>query len=241
MYDDVKGGAVNPPKDGASEVNTLGYGGFLDFPGGDSVYHLSFRFEHSGSSLVVDFTGGPGLTSVGDESWGLDNVQVTLDEVAITSTSTTSATTSTTTATTPATTTTTSTTTLPSGDCDGEPVAATFASVDCRLVALLARMDATPGLGAFGPKLAQNIGDAKDDVEAGVQFCAASDLKHTRQRLKRAMRALIDYVHRLNGHAARRKLRGLGQEFVAAGGPIKADLKSLKSAVNCPGDAPVED
>ena len=95
----------------------------------------------------------------------------------------------------------------------------------------------TPGLAAFGPKLAQNIGKAKDTEEAGAHFCAASDLKHTRQRLKQAIRDLIDYVHRLNGLAARKKLPGLRQEFVAAGEPIEADLKSLKRAVTCPTDA----
>ena len=93
----------------------------------------------------------------------------------------------------------------------------------------------------MGPKVAQNVGKAKDNEEAGARFCAASDPKHTRQRLKHAIRALIDYVHRLNGHAARKKLPGLRPEFVAAAKPIKADLKSLNRAVNCPADAPAED
>ena len=68
--------ATNPPKTGAAEVDTLGYPGFLDFVGGDSVYHLSFTFPHSADSLTLAFQGGPGLTSVPDESWGLDNVVV---------------------------------------------------------------------------------------------------------------------------------------------------------------------
>jgi hypothetical protein len=105
------------------------------------------------------------------------------------------------------------------------------------LVALLDRLQTTPGLGAFGPKLAQNIGKAKDTEDAGAHFCAASDLKHTRQQLKKAIRGLINYVHRLNGLAARKKLSGLRQEFIAAGEPIEADLKSLKRAVHCPADA----
>jgi hypothetical protein len=75
-YDDVPGGAVNPPKTGAVEVNTLGYPGFLNFPGGDSVYHMQFDIPHTASSVMFNFVGGPGLTSVADESWGLDNVRV---------------------------------------------------------------------------------------------------------------------------------------------------------------------
>ena len=76
FYDDIPGGAANPPKTGASEVNTLGYPGFLDFPGGDSIYHFSFLFAHTSDSVTINFIGGPGLTSVSDESWGLDNVVV---------------------------------------------------------------------------------------------------------------------------------------------------------------------
>jgi hypothetical protein len=75
-FDDVPGAPANPPKTGAVEVNTLGYPGFLDFPGGDAVYHFSLEIPHSESSATFNFTGGPGLTSVDDESWGLDNVAV---------------------------------------------------------------------------------------------------------------------------------------------------------------------
>lgn len=77
-YDDIPDGATNPVKAGAVEVNTLGYGGFSDFPGGDSVYHLSFLFPDTAGSVMFNFIGGPGLTSVADESWGLDNVIVSV-------------------------------------------------------------------------------------------------------------------------------------------------------------------
>jgi hypothetical protein len=80
-YDDVPDGATNAAKTGAVESDTLGYfPGFLDFPGGDSVYHLSFGFLHSASSVTFSFTGsGNGFSGVGDESWGLDNVRVSDD------------------------------------------------------------------------------------------------------------------------------------------------------------------
>lgn len=75
-YDDIPNGAVNPPKTGATEVNTLGYPGFLDFLGGDSVYRIHIDIPHTASSVALQFVGGPGLTSISDESWGLDNVRV---------------------------------------------------------------------------------------------------------------------------------------------------------------------
>lgn len=75
-YDDVPDGAINPPKAGAVEVNTLGYPAFANFPGGDCVYHMHFDIPHTASSVMFSFVGGPGLTSVADESWGLDNVEI---------------------------------------------------------------------------------------------------------------------------------------------------------------------
>ena len=59
---------------GAAENNMLGY----TYPGygevGDSVYNLSFTFPHSTSSLILKFTGGPGIEIA--QSWGIDNIVV---------------------------------------------------------------------------------------------------------------------------------------------------------------------
>jgi hypothetical protein len=52
-------------------VNTLGYST-------DSVYHLSFTFSHSASTLQLNFS-GTGLEDIFNESWGLDNVEVAVD------------------------------------------------------------------------------------------------------------------------------------------------------------------
>jgi hypothetical protein len=70
---------------GASEARTLGY----IFSGWDvsAVYHLSYTFPSSTSSIVFDFTaamgqeyGGP--HNMDEECWGLDNVSVSTDAVA---------------------------------------------------------------------------------------------------------------------------------------------------------------
>ena len=45
----------------------------------DAVYHFSLRFNHSANSLGIDFT-GIGLQELADESWGLDNVKVIVEE-----------------------------------------------------------------------------------------------------------------------------------------------------------------
>lgn len=61
---------------GATEIKTLG---FMYYAGSiqDSVYHLSYTFPHTESSLILDFS-AMNLQSLSDESWGLDNVSVTL-------------------------------------------------------------------------------------------------------------------------------------------------------------------
>jgi hypothetical protein len=94
-------------------------------------------------------------------------------------------------------------------------------------------------LGATGPKLVQNLSSAKDAEEAGASACAASDLKHARQQLKKAIRDMIEYGHHLQTLRARKKLPGaLRTELLAAGNPITDDVKSLKRTVQCPADAP---
>lgn len=68
-------GGDYPARSGADENNTLGYE-----PEGipmDSVYHLTFNIPHHVSTLALDFS-ALGLQELEDESWGLDNVQVTI-------------------------------------------------------------------------------------------------------------------------------------------------------------------
>jgi hypothetical protein len=66
--------ARSRPQTGADSVNTLGYEFF-----GDSIYRFTFTFPHKSQWLVVSFDSdlfeGKGID---DESWGLDNVTVSL-------------------------------------------------------------------------------------------------------------------------------------------------------------------
>jgi len=68
-------GGNYPGQANAQEVNTLGYY-FRSFPL-DSVYRLSYTFPHTSTNLLLSFAGS-GLQSLTDESWGLDNVQVSV-------------------------------------------------------------------------------------------------------------------------------------------------------------------
>lgn len=70
-------GPDNAPETGAASTGTLGYTGY-----GDAMYRLSYTFPHSASSLVVRIK-GQNLQGTGDESWGIDNVLVTLPGVSV--------------------------------------------------------------------------------------------------------------------------------------------------------------
>jgi choice-of-anchor C domain-containing protein len=87
-YPDEYPGGHHLPNTGANEVDTLGYqlGGIPM----DAVYHLSFSFPHTASTLALDFSDQ--LTEmIDDESWGIDNIDVYAgDQPAATSCPTTS-------------------------------------------------------------------------------------------------------------------------------------------------------
>ena len=73
-YPDSYPGGNHPPRTGADEINTLGYGFY-----GDSTYKLSYIFNHNDPSVVLNFLGAAGnggITDINNESWGLDNVEV---------------------------------------------------------------------------------------------------------------------------------------------------------------------
>jgi hypothetical protein len=73
-------GSSYPARTGTIANNTLGY--LWKFTPQDSVYRLTFTFPHTSSTLAADFA-AMGLQVISDESWGLDNVRVTVLSSAI--------------------------------------------------------------------------------------------------------------------------------------------------------------
>ena len=86
-YNDVYPAGTYNPMTGAAECYSLGYT-FTDPINNrlneamDSVYNLSFTFNHSASDMVLNFS-AYGLQGLADESWGLDNVQVAVAPVPV--------------------------------------------------------------------------------------------------------------------------------------------------------------
>ncbi len=74
-YPGTAGAGSYPARYGAEENNTLGYEfGVLPM---DAIYHVTFTINHTDDDLLLDFAAW-GLQDLGDESWGLDNVQVNI-------------------------------------------------------------------------------------------------------------------------------------------------------------------
>ena len=99
-------------------------------------------------------------------------------------------------------------------------------------------MNAEPALGAFQPKLAHTLTKGRDRATEARDLCAASNATKSRARLKQVGRALIQYVHRLAGLPARKKLDDtLRREVLDAGNAIAADVGTLRKDLHCPADA----
>ena len=62
----------HPAGTGAVEIDTLGYSYM-----GDSVYHFEIAFPHVSDTVSLDFSAS-GLGDLSEESWGLDNVQISV-------------------------------------------------------------------------------------------------------------------------------------------------------------------
>lgn len=128
------------------------------------------------------------------------------------------------------------TTTLPIGPCGGIPlVPPGFASIECRLAALLAEVNGASGLGTYQAKLSKSIGQARTRVADGSNLCGQSNLKKAKKRLQQAAKAAAKMVRALNTPAAKRRLDGpLRQSLVDDGTAARDDLKAFRSAVVCP-------
>ena len=71
-YPDTFPGGDHPAGTGATEIDSLGYQEYHD-----SIYHLEFTTTHAASSIAYEFS-GIDLQYLPDESWGLDNVTVSI-------------------------------------------------------------------------------------------------------------------------------------------------------------------
>ena len=121
----------------------------------------------------------------------------------------------------------TTTTTLPS-DCSVR--AATFESIDCRLDLLVAAVEAAQDLGKSKSALLAGVSAAREKKQAAESADAAGSTRRANNALKKSMRKMIGFAHRLRSLRSRKTIpQGTRMALLDAADPILADLKTLKS------------
>ena len=136
----------------------------------------------------------------------------------------------------PATTTTTTiitSTTVPGG-CAAVPVGATFASLNCRLASLIEAVRSESRLGKLQVNLLKTAQKAKQRKEAGESACAGRKAKTAKKQLKKAVRRLIQFAHRLRSDNARKNVDQAVREPLATGADeIQGDARTLMRGLTC--------
>jgi hypothetical protein len=128
----------------------------------------------------------------------------------------------------------TTTTTLAPSGCGGEPDGPTFTSLNCRLAALIASVQAEPALGKLQPKLVKAAQKAKQRKEKAEAFCAGGSAKKAGKQLKKTVRKLIQFAHRLRSNKARKTVdEAVREPFALTADAIQGDARTLRDALVC--------
>jgi hypothetical protein len=113
-----------------------------------------------------------------------------------------------------------------------------FASIDCRLANLIARIETTPDIQSERARLVVRLTASRQAAAAARVACAVSDTRHVRRGLAQSVKKLQQYRQRLGTRAARRTLPAqLLADLADAGDAIRSEVRTLRASVECPGDA----
>jgi hypothetical protein len=176
--------------------------------------------------------GGISAIFISNTAGGIEVDHLQYGEATLASTTTTSTTSTTTTGES------TTTSTLPSG-CANVPVGPTFASLNCRLAALIAQVAASPDLGTpRQEKISKSLSKAKLRKEGAETKCTESKLLGVKGQLAKAVLRIVGVKKTLGQPAARREVPAtLRDELTTALNTLQADLRTLRKSVRCPDDA----
>jgi hypothetical protein len=133
---------------------------------------------------------------------------------------------------------TTTTTTLPA-ECGSVPEGPTFASLNCRLAALIARVNASPELGTpLQAKISASLAKAKLRKEGAEAKCTESKVLSVKGQLVKAALRIVGVKKRLGQTSARRHVpEALRVELTTALNALQTDVRTLRKNVHCPDDA----
>jgi hypothetical protein len=123
----------------------------------------------------------------------------------------------------------------PGAGCDAEPVGPTFASIDCRLAALLARVGTASELGALRQTLVGQLQQASTQERRTESLCSKNKRRPRRRAFRPALSALARFLTILRSHRARAVPTSLASELRTMAEAIRGDMRTLRRHVVCPG------
>jgi hypothetical protein len=126
------------------------------------------------------------------------------------------------------------TTTLPG--CVDAP---TLDSASCRLGELLERVEDEDDLGKLQAKLGHTLGKALRRIEEAETACDGGDATRAKKDLRKVVRSLIQFGHRLRSLSGRRIVSDdLRADLIAAGRDLQKDVQRLKRDGGCQASSP---
>ena len=133
---------------------------------------------------------------------------------------------------------TTTTTTQAAGGCANEPIGPTFASLNCRLTALIAEVGTDTDLGTLQAKLVDDLQKAKMHKEQAEMLCRQASKRRTKNALRPAINRVSQFLATLGSRKARTIPAAISDRLRTLAGAIRTDMHTLQRAVACPQDAP---
>jgi hypothetical protein len=113
-------------------------------------------------------------------------------------------------------------------------VGATFASLNCRLASLIDAVRSESRLGKFQAKLLKTAQKAKTRKEAGEAACAGGNAKTAKKQLKKVVRQLIQFSHRLRSNNARKNVdQAVREPLATSADEMQRDARALMSHLAC--------
>src|SRR5262249_3581195 len=109
--------------------------------------------------------------------------------------------------------------------CDAEPVGPTFASIDCRLAALLALVGGANELGALQQKLLGRLQQAVTRDRHAESLCSKGKRHPRRKAFRPVLAALARFLKILGSRRARTVPASLVQELRTAAEGIRGDMR----------------
>jgi hypothetical protein len=114
------------------------------------------------------------------------------------------------------------------------PDGPTFASIDCRLAALLAAVQSEPQLGKQQSKLDKAAQTAKAREEAAAAACETGNAKKSGKQLKKVVGKLTQFSHRLRSNNSGKNIpEGVREPLALDADGIKTDANALKGQLGC--------